>query len=101
MKNMEKEPKIEKSLEEQLREGGHKIEKAQLLEDESMQCDGCIENDSFQFYQEGWFIEGQFYCPNHKEGAIKLLEEIDKDVERRKSEQEQIIKERMRRSGLE
>ncbi len=98
---MEKEPKFEKSLEEKLREKGYKIEEINLSEDEAMQCDKCIkENDNFQFRQEGWFIEGSFYCPEHKDGATKTLEEIDKDAEKRKLEQEQIIEERRKQSGL-
>ena len=101
MKNMEKEPKIEKSLEEKLRERAYQIERVQLSEDESIQCDKCMnENNNFEFHGEGWFIEGSFYCSNHKEGAIKILEEIDKDTERRKLEQEQIIEERRKQSGL-
>lgn len=59
MKNMEKEPKIEKSLEERLREKGYQIERAQLSEDDFSQCDECMSEDNdFQFHQEGWFIEG-------------------------------------------
>ncbi|OGY65838.1 MAG: hypothetical protein A3A16_02110 [Candidatus Harrisonbacteria bacterium RIFCSPLOWO2_01_FULL_44_18] len=101
MRNMEKELKIEKSLEEKLRERGYQIERAQLSEDESRQCDKCMDRGTnFQFYREGWFIEGSFYCSNHKEGATKILEEIDKDVERRKLEQERIIEERRKQSGL-
>ena len=102
MENIEKEPKIEKGLEEKLREKGYRIEKAQLSEDESRQCDKCIDKDNnFQFHQDGWFIEGEFYCSEHKERAVKALEEIDKDVERRRSEQKQIIEERSKRSSLE
>ena len=101
MENMEKEPKIEKSLEEKLREKGYRIERAQLSEDKSRQCDKCIGKDNnFQFHRDGWLIEGEFYCPEHKEGAVKVLEEIDNDVERRRSEQEQIIEERRKQSGL-
>ncbi len=98
---MKKEPKFEKSREEKLREKGSRIERAQLSEDESMQCDKCMAKDGyFQFHQEGWFVEGQFYCSKHKEGILDTLEEIDKDVERRKLEQEQIIEERRKQSGL-
>lgn len=98
---MEREPKIEESLEEKLREKGYQIERAQLPEDESMQCDKCMgEDKDFQFHQDGWFIEGQFYCSKHKEGAINVLKEIDQDVERRKLEQERIIEERRKQSGL-
>src|SRR3989344_5103634 len=103
MKNMEmeKEPKIEKSLEEKLREKGYQIERAQLSEKEPIQCDKCMdESNNFEFHREGWFIEGSFYCSNHKEGAIQVLEEIDKDAERRKLEQERIIKERRKQSDL-
>lgn len=101
MKNMEGEPKIKKNKEEKLREKGYHIEKAQLSEDESRQCDGCMDKDKdFQFHQEGWFIEGQFYCSRHKEGVINFWEEIDQEVERKKLEQEQIIEERKKRSGL-
>ena len=98
---MEKEAKIEKSLVEKLREKGYQIERAQLSEDESIQCDKCMnESNNFKFHREGWFIEGSFYCSNHKEGAIKVLEEIDKDVGRRKLEQERIIEERRKQSDL-
>jgi len=98
---MEKEAKIEKSLVEKLREKGYQIERAQLSEDESIQCDKCMnESNNFEFHREGWFIEGSFYCSNHKEGAIKVLEEIDEDVERRRLEEKQIIEERRRQSGL-
>ncbi len=101
MKNMEGEPKIDKSLEEKLREKGFYIERARLQEDETRQCDKCMgENKNFEFYKDGWFIEGEFYCPEHKEGAIKVLEEIYKDVERRRLEQERIIEERRKQSGL-
>lgn len=102
MRNVEKEPKIEKSPEEKLREKyGFQIKRAQLSEDEPMQCDTCTDKDNdFQFYQEGWFIEGQFYCSKHKEGAIKILEEIAKDVEWRKLEREHIIEEQRKQSGL-
>jgi len=93
MKNMEKELKIEASLEEKLREGVFHIERTQLSE----QCDKCMNEDNdFQFHQEGWLIEGEFYCPKHKEGAIKALEEIDRDAKRRKLKQECIIEERQR-----
>lgn len=101
MKNMEKEPKIEKSLEEKLSEKGYRIEKAQLSEDESRQCGQCMgEDKDFRFYQEGWMIEGNFYCFKHKEKAMSILGEIDKDVERRNLQQERIIEERRKRSGL-
>ena len=101
MRNMEKELKIEKSLEEKLRERGYQIERAQLSEDESRQCDKCMDRGTnFQIYREGWFIEGQFYCPGHKEGAIKVLEEVDKDVERIGLERERIIEERRKQSGF-
>lgn len=101
MKSTEKEPKFDKSLEEKLREKGYKIEEMQLPEDEPQQCDKCMDKDNdFQFYQKGWFIEGQFYCPEHKEEALSFLEEIDKDVERRKLERERIIEERRKESGL-
>lgn len=101
MKNMEGESKIEKSLEEKLRDKGYQIERAQLSEDESRQCNKCMDKDKdLQFHQEGWFIEGEFCCSKHKEGAISILEEIDKDVERRKSERERIIEERSKQSGL-
>lgn len=101
MKNMEGEPKIEKSKEDKLREKGYQMERAQLSEDESMQCDKCMDKDKdFQFHQEGWFIEGQFYCSKYKEGAIRVLEEIDKDVERRKLEQRRIVEERRKQAGL-
>ncbi len=101
MCNMKKEPKIEISKEEKLREKGYHIEKAWLSEDEPIQCDRCVDEDSnFQFHQEGWFIEGQFYCSKHKEGAIEVLEEIDKDVQERKLERECITEERRKQSGL-
>lgn len=101
MKNMEKEPKIEKSREDQLREKGYQIEQVHLSEDKSLQCDKCMdENKDFQFHQEGWFVEGEFYCPKHKERALEVLEEINQGVERRKSEQERIVEERRKQSGL-
>lgn len=101
MKKMEKEPKIEKSVEEELRKKRYQIERVQLPEDEPIQCDKCMDKDNnFQFHQEGWFIEGQFYCSKHKEEAIMVLEEIDKDVERRKLEQERIVEERRKQFGL-
>lgn len=57
MKNMEKEPKIEKGQEEKFREKGYRIERMQLSEDEPIQCDKCMDGDkNFQFHQEGWFI---------------------------------------------
>lgn len=94
-------PKVEKSLEEKFREEGYQIKKAQLSEEEAMQCDKCMAKDnSFQFYQEGWFIEGSFYCPGHKELAIKALEEVEKGVEKIRLEQEHIIEERKKQSGL-
>ncbi len=88
---MEKEPKIEKSLEERLREKGYIIEP--IGERNWAQCDkeNC-------FSEAKWFIEGSFYCPEHKEGAIKVIEEIDKDIARRRSEQERIMEERRKRS---
>lgn len=90
-----------KRMEEKLREKGYQIERAQLSEDDFRQCDKCMDKDKdFQFHQEGWFIEGEFYCSKHKEGAISGLEEIDRDVERRKLEQERIIEERRKQSGL-
>ena len=99
MKNMEQEPKFEKSREEKLREKGYQIESTQLPAGEPTQCDKCMDKDNnFQFHQEGWFVEGQFYCPKHREVALDTLEEIDKDVERRKLEQEQIIGERRKNS---
>ena len=98
---MKKESKIGKSLEEKLRDKGWHIEKAQLPENESRQCDKCMsESNNFGFHKEGWFVEGSFYCSNHKEGATRVLEEIDKDVERRKLERESIIEERRKQSGL-
>lgn len=101
MRDMEKEPKVEKSLEEKFREKGHQIERMQLSEDESLQCNKCMNKDKdFQFHQEGWFIEGEFYCSKHKDGVISILEEIDKDVERRRLEQECVIEERRKWSGL-
>lgn len=88
-------------MEEKLREKGYRIERAQLSEDESMQCGKCIDEDKdFQFHQKGWFIEGQFYCSKHKDGAINVIEEIDKDAEKRKLERERIIEERKKQSGL-
>lgn len=101
MKNMEGESKIEESREDKLRKKGYQIERAQLSEDESRQCDKCMDkNKDFQFHQEGWFIEGEFYCSKHKDKAINVLEEIDKDVEGRKLERERIIEERRKQSGL-
>ena len=100
MKNMEGEPKIEQGKEDKLREKGYQIEMARLSEDESRQCDKCMDKDKdFQFHQEGWFIEGEFYCSKHKERAVSVLEEVEKDVERRKLEQERIIEERRKQSG--
>lgn len=91
---MEKEPKIEKSLEEKLREKGYKIEPVEKENWAQCDKDNC-------FKEAKWFIEGSFYCPGHKEGAIKALEEIDKDAERRRLEQERIVEERRRQSDLE
>ena len=97
MGNMEKEPKIEKSLEEKPREKKYKIERARLPEDNPIQCDMCADEDNnFQFYQEGWFVQGDFYCSKHKEGVIKVLEEVDKDAERMKLELGRIDEERQR-----
>lgn len=52
------------------------------------------------FTKKAGLFEGQFYCQAHKEGAIKMLEEIDKDVERRQLERERTIEERRKQSGL-
>lgn len=95
---MEKEPRFEKSLEEKLREKGfYQIEKVQLPEDEPRQCDQCInESDNFQFHQEGWIIEGDFYCSGHKERALEMLEAIDQDAEKQKLEQESKKEERLK-----
>ena len=101
MKDIENQPKFDKSQEEKLREKGFQIERAQLLEGEPRQCEKCMSKDNdFQFHQTGWFIEGEFYCPKHKEGVIKVLEKINKEAERTKLEQERIIKERGKQSGL-
>ena len=97
---MEKEPEFEKSLEAGLRESGFQIKKTQLSEGEPLQCEKCTEDNDFEFYQEGWLIEGQFYCSEHKDGAMKLLEEIAMDVERRRLEQGRIIEERRKQSDL-
>ncbi len=86
---METEPKIEKSVEEKLREKGYIIEP---VKDVLTQCD----NDSC-FSEAKCYIEGSFYCSEHKENAIKSLEEIDKDAERIKKEQE--FREKMRISN--
>ena len=89
-----------KNLEAELREKGFQIKRAQLPENEPIQCEECMKEDCFKFYNEGWFIEGEFYCSQHKENALSVLEEVDKDVERRRAEQERIVKERLKRSGL-
>lgn len=94
IKNMEKEPKFEKSLEEKLREKGYKIEPVE--EENLAQCDkdNC-------FNEAKWFIEGSFCCPEHKEGSLKMLEEVAEDVERKKLEQERIEEERLKSSRLD
>ena len=94
MKNSLKIEKIEKSQEEKLKEKNFSIEKAQLPEGEPIQCDKCIEEENFEFYDDGWFIEGEFYCDNHKEHALSILESIAQGVDEKRLEQERIKKER-------
>ncbi|KKQ32209.1 MAG: hypothetical protein US45_C0025G0012 [Candidatus Nomurabacteria bacterium GW2011_GWA1_37_20] len=101
MKNMEKEPKIEKSPEEKLRERGFYIKKEQLPEDEPMQCEKCMKEDDFKFHAEGWFAEGEFYCEKHKADILNVLQQINEDAKRRKLEEERIIEERRKKSGLQ
>jgi hypothetical protein len=75
------------------------IEKVKLPEDEPIQCETCMEKEkNFEFYQEGWFIEGEFYCSKHKDTALQLLEEIVKEGERMRLERERIIEERIKQS---
>lgn len=94
---MEKEPERQKSAEEELREKGYSIEKARLPEGEPIQCDKCMKENNFNFYNEGWFIEGSFYCSTDKEDALKILEEIQKEAERLKSERERVMEERSKK----
>jgi len=95
----EKEPNLnisEKSdnLESALRRKGFHIDRAQLPKDEPIQCDSCMKEDRFEFYNEGWFIEGQFYCGAHKEHAINVLKDIADNVDEIRKEREEIEKKR-------
>lgn len=94
MKNMEKETKIKKSAEGGFHKKRYQIERAQLPENEPIQCEKCTKEDDFRFHDEGWFIEGEFYCGKHKEEILDILEAVDKDMEKRKLEQERIVEER-------
>lgn len=90
---MEKEPKIPESLEDVLRKKGYKIESYEETENWA-QCD---KKDCFQ--EAKWIIEGTFYCPQHKEGALKLLEEISNEVEKRIVEQSKLEEERLKQAS--
>jgi len=54
------------------------------------------QDNNFQSYQEGWFIEGNFYCQKHKEEALRILEETAREAEKRRLERERIAQERSR-----
>lgn len=103
--NMKKEQKInipgtQKDLKSELQKKGFLIEKAQLPEDEPMQCKKCMKEDNFEFHNEGWFVEGEFYCGGHKEYILNILKQIDEDAARIKKEREEIIKKRQETSGF-
>jgi hypothetical protein len=83
---MEKEPKLDSreimdDLEVELKKKGYQIERAELSEDEPIQCEKCIKEDNFQFHNKGWFIEGEFYCNDHKGDALCILKDIDNDAQ--------------------
>lgn len=84
---MEREPQIHQNLEETLREKGYKIEKIEEENWNQCGCGNCFEDAK-------WSIEGSAYCPQHKEGALKILEESDREYEKTKMEQKRITKER-------
>jgi|GEM_PF-6838628 len=69
-----------------------RLEKAKLPENEPMQCEKCMKDGHFDFYDEGWWLEGVFYCNNHREYAQSIIDQIDQDVARRRQEQEDALK---------
>lgn len=90
---------VQEDLESELRKKGFNIERAQLPENEPRQCEKCMKEDCFEFYNEGWFIEGQFYCENHKEDILNVLRQINEVAIQRRKEEEEIIKKRREASG--
>ncbi len=90
---MEREPSFNdptksENLESGLRKKGYRIEKMSLSETGPIQCETCMKEGHFDFYDEAWFIEGNAFCQEHKEGALKKLEEADKKAQEEKTKRE-------------
>ncbi len=86
------------NLEKRLQARSYQIKEAELPEGEPMQCENCMSSNDFKFHNKGWFIEGNFYCLDHKATALEILEQIEQDVESRRKERDEIATKRLENS---
>ncbi len=86
-------------LELELQKAGFFIKKAELLESEPLQCEHCMKEGRFDFYNRGWFIEGDFYCGEHKQSALEMLKKVKEGAEQSQEERKKMEEERKKMLG--